>query len=74
MLILTRQVDEEIVIGNDIRIRVVGIHRGQVRLGIEAPENLAIFRSELYEEIAAQNSAAARVSPEQLRAVLTERR
>jgi carbon storage regulator len=46
MLILTRKVDEVILIGDDIRIKVVEIRGKQVRLGIEAPAHLAIKRLE----------------------------
>ncbi len=46
MLILTRKVDEVILIGDDIRIKVVEIRGKQVRLGIKAPAHLAIKRLE----------------------------
>jgi carbon storage regulator len=46
MLILTRKVDEVILIGDDIRIQVVEIRGKQVRLGIEAPTHLQIKRME----------------------------
>ncbi len=46
MLILTRKVEEEILIGDDIRIKVVEIRGKQVRLGISAPEHLPVKRSE----------------------------
>lgn len=44
MLLLTRRVDEEIVVGGNIRIRVVSISKGQVRLGFEAPKEIPILR------------------------------
>ncbi len=46
MLILTRKVDEVILIGDDIRIKIVEIRGKQVRLGIEAPDHLSIKRIE----------------------------
>jgi carbon storage regulator len=50
MLVLTRKLGEAIFIGDDIRLSVVGIHGGQVRLGIVAPAKIAIVRSELLSE------------------------
>jgi len=46
---LTRKLNETIIINGDIRITVVGLRGHQVRLGIEAPESVAIFREELYD-------------------------
>ena len=64
MLVLTRKVDEEINIGDDIIIRVVEVNRGNVRLGIEAPDNVSIYRQELYEKIQEQNLLASKLSSE----------
>ncbi len=47
MLVLTRKVGEEIIINGNIRVMVVGIRGNHVRLGIEAPDSVAIFREEL---------------------------
>lgn len=47
MLVLSRKVEEQIRIGNDITITLVGIDRGKVRIGIEAPRDVIIMRSEL---------------------------
>lgn len=47
MLILTRQVGQEIVIGEAIRVEVLGIKQGTVRLGIKAPKQCKVLRSEL---------------------------
>ncbi|NLM96924.1 MAG: carbon storage regulator CsrA [Halanaerobiaceae bacterium] len=60
MLILTRKLDEEIIIGEDIKIRVVGIENGKVKLGIDAPGELAIIRGELYQEVERENREAVR--------------
>jgi carbon storage regulator len=51
MLVLTRKVDEEIVIADNIRIRVVGIRNGKVQLGVTAPREIPIHRHEIQERI-----------------------
>ncbi len=51
MLVLTRKLGETIVIGDDIVIKVVDIHGKQIRLGIEAPTEITIFRGEIYDRI-----------------------
>ena len=50
MLVLTRKTNQAIVIGEDVRIVVVAIERDQVRLGIEAPREVAVDRSEVREK------------------------
>jgi len=47
MLVLSRKVDEQIIIGDNIRVTVVSIRGNQVRLGFEAPTTVPIFRDEL---------------------------
>lgn len=54
MLILTRKQNESIVIDDDIRITVISDRHGQVKLGIEAPEDVEIWRDEIYEKIQAE--------------------
>jgi carbon storage regulator len=49
MLVLSRKLSQQIMIGSDIRITVVKIERNQVRIGIEAPDEVAILRGELLE-------------------------
>jgi carbon storage regulator len=51
MLILTRSQNESIIIGDDIRITVVAARQGQVKLGIEAPDEVEIWREEIYETL-----------------------
>ena len=58
MLILARKEDESIMLGNDIKITVVGISKGVVKIGIDAPKNMMILRSELVEDVAAENKQA----------------
>jgi carbon storage regulator len=58
MLVLTRKLGETIVIGDDIVIKVVDIHGKQIRLGIEAPTEISIFRGEIYDRIQEENKKA----------------
>lgn len=51
MLVLSRKKDESIMIGDDICITVVSIVGNKVRLGIDAPKNIAVHREEVYEAI-----------------------
>ena len=51
MLILTRNADQSIIIGNDIQIKVLGIKGGQVRIGITAPKHISVHREEIYRRI-----------------------
>ncbi|MDE2482985.1 MAG: carbon storage regulator CsrA [bacterium] len=59
MLVLSRKLNQSIMIGDDIRIVVVAVDRDQVKLGIEAPREVSVHRSEIYEEIQRTNRAAA---------------
>lgn len=58
MLVLTRKIDERIKIGDDIEITIVAISGDTVRIGIDAPRDLKILRSEIYTEIQIQNREA----------------
>src|SRR5262245_10257405 len=66
MLVLSRQRDETIMIGDDIEITVVDIRGDKVRLGINAPREISVHRKEVYEAIRRENRAAAQVKPEDL--------
>jgi len=63
MLVLSRQKDESIVIGDDIEITVVDIRGDKVRLGIAAPTEIPVHRKEVYEAIQRENVQAAQVKP-----------
>ncbi|WP_265498817.1 carbon storage regulator CsrA [Providencia rustigianii] len=58
MLILTRRHGETVVIGDDVKVTVLGIKGCQVRIGIEAPKDTSIHREETYLRIQAENNNA----------------
>ena len=58
MLVLTRKVGESIVIADDIVVTVIEIRGGQVRLGVDAPKEVSIHRSELQDQASPDNSTA----------------
>ncbi|ANA41233.1 MULTISPECIES: carbon storage regulator CsrA [Geobacter] len=59
MLVLTRKMGEVVTIGDSIRIKVVEMKGNQVRLGIEAPNDLRIYREEIYLKVQRENQIAA---------------
>ncbi len=71
MLVLSRQRDESIIIGDNIVITIVDIRGDKVRLGINAPTEIPVHRQEVYEAIQRQNIKASQLMPE---SVTPERR
>lgn len=59
MLVLTRKVDQSIIIGDNIRVVVVDVRGDQVKIGIDAPRDVMVHRHEVYEDIQAENRRAA---------------
>ena len=59
MLVLTRKIGEGIAIGSNIRVVILEIQGGQVRLGIEAPSEVPVHRDEVYARIRDENQRAA---------------
>ena len=58
MLILTRQVGETLVIDNDVKVTVLAVKGSQVRLGINAPKEVAVHREEIYDRIKNEKDAS----------------
>ncbi len=63
VLVLSRRLEESIIIGDDVKVTVLGVtgsgKGAKVKLGIEAPESIGIYREEIYEEVAEANVQAA---------------
>jgi len=60
MLVLARKLDESIVIGDNIIVKVISVEKGVVKLGIDAPSDISIVRNELIEDVKDSNIAAAK--------------
>ena len=55
MLILTRRVGETLMIGDEVTVTVLGVNNNQVKIGINAPREVAVHREEIYHRIKAEN-------------------
>ena len=69
MLVLSRQRDESIMIGDNIVVTIVDIRGDKVRLGINAPTEIPVHRQEVYEAIQRENLRSARLDPKEAQAV-----
>lgn len=58
MLILTRKVNETLMVGDDVSVTVLGIKGGQIRIGINAPREVGVHRQEVYEKILQERKEA----------------
>lgn len=74
MLVLSRKKGQSIMIGRDIEVSIVDVQGDQVRLGINAPRDVAIHRKEVYEEIINENRQAAvtQIDPAAIKSIKLE--
>ncbi|MBS1705335.1 MAG: carbon storage regulator CsrA [Armatimonadetes bacterium] len=66
MLVLTRKINQSIVIDDKVEVVVLEVRGEQVRLGIRAPKDVPVHRKEIYEQIQDENRAAVDVRPEDI--------
>lgn len=71
MLIITRRVGEKLMIGDDIVVEIIEVSGSSVRIGIDAPKAIPVYREEIYSAVKAENAAAAKADPGQLPQELT---
>jgi carbon storage regulator len=67
VLIITRKPGEKIMLGDEIVVHVMEVVGSSVRIGIEAPRSLPVYREEIWDAVRAENRAAADVAPDALR-------
>jgi carbon storage regulator len=73
MLVLSRQRDETIMIGDDVEVTIVDIRGDKVRLGITAPRAIQVHRKEVYDAIKRENQQAAGLSPTEVSEVVNDK-
>lgn len=66
MLVLKRRINEEIIINSDIKIKILAVSDNQVKIGIEAPSEIEIFRGEIFEKVKANVIVASEKSKEKI--------
>ena len=66
MLMMTRRAGQKIVLGDNITIEVVEVAGNTVRLGVDAPRSVPVYREEIWDAVQAENRAAAEAAPDHL--------
>ena len=67
MLILARKENQSIMIGDNIEITIVNIKGDHIKIGINAPDNVKVYRKEIFEEIQKANLEAVKVNPDAMK-------
>jgi carbon storage regulator len=70
MLALTRKKDEALIINNNIEIKILDIKGDQIKLGVQAPKDVSIYRKEIYDQIQAANKEAMNMDADALSQIL----
>ena len=66
MLILSRKIDQKIRIGDDIILTIIDVQGDQVKIGVEAPSDVKVYRQEVFSAIQSENTAANNISVDAL--------
>jgi len=74
MLVLSRQRDESIIVGDNVQITIVDIRGDKVRLGIEAPPDISVHRKEVFDAIQRENRKAAGITSDDITAAAPHKR
>ena len=69
MLILSRKTDQQIKIGDDFTLTIIEIRGDQVKIGVEAPKSIKVFRQEVFSAIKSENTAALNVNTDSIGAL-----
>ena len=70
MLVLTRKLGEGLVLGPDINLKILEIHKNQIKIGIDATSDVRIYRNEVYEQIKKENFQASKTKLDVLQSVI----
>ena len=74
MLVLSRKPGQSLIIGEDVRVKIVEVRGQQVRIGIEAPSRVSVVREELHRAVAAANRQSVRVKENAISAIASKLR
>lgn len=70
LLVISRKIGESFMIGDEIEVRILKIEGAEVKIGINAPLHVKIYRSEIYDKIVQENKIAAQVNVQNLKGVI----
>lgn len=73
MLVLSRKINESVMIGEDIEVLVIESKDGSVKIGIRAPKNVRVYRKEIFEEIKNENKQALSADIDMVRKLLVDK-